>query len=61
MAVPSVSVSVHDRYGPAIRDKITEKLRIPMVETAYHMLTSTHLGVLAGIESPEAPIVRLYL
>jgi hypothetical protein len=30
MRVPSLSVSVHDRYGPEIRDKIGEKLREPL-------------------------------
>jgi len=32
MSVPSLSVSVHDRYTPQLRDRIIEKLRTALVE-----------------------------
>jgi hypothetical protein len=60
MSVPSLSVSVHDRYGPEIRDKIGEKLREPLA-TEYVMLTPARLAALAEIESVHEPVISFYL
>jgi hypothetical protein len=60
MSVPSLSVSVHDRYGPKIRDKISEKLREPLA-TEYVMLTPARLAALAEIESTHEPVISFYL
>jgi peptide subunit release factor 1 (eRF1) len=61
MSVPSLSVSVHDRYTPELRDRIVEKLHAATVETEYHLLTPADLRALAEIDSPEAPVLSLYL
>jgi hypothetical protein len=61
MSVPSLSVSVHDRYTPQLRDRIIEKLRAAPVEREYHLLTPVALRALAEIDSPQAPVLSLYL
>ena len=61
MSVPSVSVGLHDVYTPEIRDRILERLRPAMEETAYGMLSPAHLRALAAIDSPGAPVLSLYL
>jgi len=61
MTVPSLSLGVHDRYGPEIRDKILSKLQAPSDERAYHLLTPAQLRVLARTESPDAPVLSFYL
>jgi peptide subunit release factor 1 (eRF1) len=61
MTTPSVSLSVHNRYTPEIRDRILAKLQSSMDETAYHLLTPAELRGLADIESPTAPILSFYL
>jgi peptide subunit release factor 1 (eRF1) len=61
MSVPSISVSVHDRYTPELRDKILEKLRSATADTPYHLLTPERLRSLAATESPVAPILSVYL
>jgi peptide subunit release factor 1 (eRF1) len=61
MTVPSVSVSVHDAYTPEMRDRILERLRTSMQDAGYSILTPAHLRALAAIESPEAPVLSLYL
>lgn len=61
MSIPSISVSVHDRYTPELRDKILEKLRSESVDTAYHLLTPERLRTLAGIDSADAPVLSVYL
>jgi len=61
MSVPSVSISLHDRYSPEIRDRILEKLRTSIDDTAYRMLTPAHLRALAETRSPNTPILSLYL
>jgi hypothetical protein len=61
MSVPSLSVSVHDRYSAQIRDKIAHKLREPLVAGAYVMLTPAHLAALAKIESADEPVISLCL
>ena len=61
MSVPSVSVGLHDRYTPEIRDRIVEKLQAPIDDTAYHLLTPAHLRTLAATESPDAPVLSFYL
>ena len=44
MTVPSLAVSVHDRYTPEVRDRIPGKLDGSIKETeAYRLLTPTHL------------------
>lgn len=62
--VPSVYVSVHDRYSPEIRDRIIEKLRAAMgaVDSpTYRLLSPARLRALAEFASPDAPVVSCYL
>jgi peptide subunit release factor 1 (eRF1) len=61
MNVPSVSIGLHDRYTPAIRDRILEKLQAPIDDDAYHLLTPAHLRTLAATESSDGPVLSLYL
>jgi hypothetical protein len=61
MSIPSVSVGLHDRYTPEIRDRIVEKLQARIDDTAYHLLAPAHLRTLAGIETPDGPVLSLYL
>jgi hypothetical protein len=62
MTVPSLAVSVHDRYTPEVRDRILGKLDGSIKETeAYRLLTPTHLRTLAEIEAGDAPVLSLYL
>src|SRR5260221_10279849 len=61
MNAPSLSVSVHHRYTPEIRDRILGKLQASMDETAYRLLTPAQLRALAEIASPTAPILSFYL
>jgi hypothetical protein len=61
MMVPSLSLGVHDRYGPEVRDKILDKLRAPGEDRAYHLLMPAELRALARTESPGAPVLSLYL
>src|SRR5438132_3566977 len=62
MRVPSLAVSVHDRYTPELRDRILGKLEASIKETtAYRLLTPTHLRSLAKIEAADAPVLSLYL
>ena len=64
MAVPSISVSVHDRYSPEVRDRIVEKLRRPAAAVAggtYRLLTPAHLRALAEIAPATAPVLSFYL
>jgi peptide subunit release factor 1 (eRF1) len=61
VSTPSVSVSVHDAYTPEMRDRILERLRASMEDTAYALLTPAHLRALAAIDSPGAPVLSLYL
>jgi peptide chain release factor subunit 1 len=61
MSVPSVSIGVHDRYTPEIRDRIIEKLQAPIDDTAYHLLTPAHLRRLAATESADAPVLSFSL
>jgi peptide subunit release factor 1 (eRF1) len=61
MSIPSLSVGLHDRYTPEIRDRIVAKLQAPIDGTAYHLLTPAQLRMLAVTESPAGPILSLYL
>src|SRR5260370_16457768 len=64
MAVPSISVSVHDRYSPEVRDRIVEKLRTPAATVAggiYRLLTPADLRALAEITPTTAPVLSFYL
>jgi peptide subunit release factor 1 (eRF1) len=61
MTVPSLSLGVHDRYGPEIRDRILAKLQAPSEDRAYHLLTPAQLRALARTESPDAPVLSFYL
>ncbi|CAO3433646.1 baeRF10 domain-containing protein [Azospirillum endophyticum] len=62
MSVPSVSVTVHDRYTPELRDRIVARLRTSMDDrTAYRLLTPGYLRDLAKVESPQAPVLSVYL
>ncbi len=61
MSVPSVSVNRHDRYTPELRDKIAEALRVPLFESAYHVLTPPLLRELANAVSDRAPVLSFYL
>jgi peptide subunit release factor 1 (eRF1) len=61
MSVPSLSVSVHDRYTPKLRDRIVEKLHEAAGERDYHLLTPADLRILAEIDLPRAPVLSLYL
>jgi hypothetical protein len=61
MSIPSVSVGLHDRYTPELRDQILEKLQAPVDDTAYHLLTPAHLRTLSMTESPDAPVLSFYL
>jgi Polyphosphate kinase 2 (PPK2) len=61
MSVPSLSVSVHHRYTPEIRDRILGKLQASTRHTAHSVLTPAHLRALAEIDSPDAPVLSLYL
>jgi uncharacterized membrane protein len=59
--VPSVSLSAHDHHSPKLRDRILAKLQASMAKTAYHILMPARLRALADIDSPEAPVLSLYL
>lgn len=62
MRVPSLAVSVHDRYTPEVRDRILGKLDAAIKETAaYRLLTPAHLRTLAEIEAGDMPVLSLYL
>lgn len=62
MSVASISLSVHDRYTPELRDKIVEKLRAEApAENEYHLLSPEGLRTLALTESPDAPVLSVYL
>src|SRR3984893_15714385 len=64
MAVPSISVSVHDRYSPEVRDRIIEKLRPTAAAVAggtYRLLTPAHLRALAEIAPATEPVLSFYL
>jgi len=62
MRVPSLAVSVHDRYTPEVRDRILGKLDTSIKEMAtYRLLTPTHLRTLVEIEARDAPVLSLYL
>jgi len=61
MSVPSVSIGLHDRYSPEIRDRIVEKLQAPSDGTAYHLLTPAHVRTLAAAESADRPVLSFYL
>jgi peptide subunit release factor 1 (eRF1) len=61
MNVPSVSIGLHDRYTPAIRDRIVERLQVPIDDDAYHLLTPAHLRTLAATESSDGPVLSFYL
>jgi hypothetical protein len=63
MAAPSISVSIHDRYSPEVRDRIVEKLRTSGAVAdsgTYRLLTPAHLRLLAEITAP-APVLSFYL
>jgi peptide subunit release factor 1 (eRF1) len=63
MAVPSISVSVHDRYSPEVRDRIIEKLRPTAAVSGgtYRLLTPAHLRALAEIAPSTEPVLSFYL
>ena len=61
MSVPSLSIGLHDRYSPEIRDRILEKLRAPIDGAGYRLLTPAHLRTLAAIEAPERAVLSFYL
>ncbi len=61
MAVPTVSVNLHDRYTPELRDKIVDKLRTAPSEAAYHVLTPPLLRELADAVSKNGPVLSFYL
>lgn len=63
MTVPSISVSVHDRYSPEVRDRIVAKLRTvsAMVDGGtYRLLNPVHLRALAQITA-AAPVLSFYM
>jgi hypothetical protein len=61
MDIPSLSVDRHDRYTPAVRDRVAEKLRTPLSDTAYHVLTPGLLRTLTETVSRERPVLSLCL
>src|ERR1700726_2523894 len=61
MSIPSLLVDRHDRYTPEIRDKIVEKLRVRLPDTAYHVLTPALLRTLADTVSANAPVLSFYM
>ena len=61
MPVASVSVHRHDRYTPGLRDKIADALRVPLSESAYHVLTPPLLRELANAVADRAPVPELLL
>jgi Bacterial archaeo-eukaryotic release factor family 10 len=61
MSIPSLVLTRHDHYTPEIRDKILEKLRMPLPEAAYHVLTPGLLRTLASAHSDKEPVLSLYL
>jgi hypothetical protein len=61
MSVPSLSVGLRDRYTPKIRDRIVEKLRAPIDDRAYHLLTPAHLRALAATSAPDGQVLSFYL
>jgi osmotically-inducible protein OsmY len=61
MSVPSLSIGLHDRYAPEIRDRIVEKLRAPIDDAAYHLLTPAHLRTLAAVESTDVESLKYWL
>jgi peptide subunit release factor 1 (eRF1) len=61
MNIPSLAIPTHEHYSPELRDKISDLLRVQASGASYHLLTPTQLRALADIESPEAPVVSLYL
>ncbi len=61
MSVASVSVNRHDRYTPELRDKIAEALRVPLSESAYHVLTLPLPRELADAVADRAPVLSFYL
>jgi peptide subunit release factor 1 (eRF1) len=61
MTIPSISLALHDRYTPKIRDRILDKLRTSADQSAYAILSPELLRALAVVESPDAPVLSLYL
>jgi len=61
MSVPSASVNRHDRYTPELHGKIAEALRVPLLESAYHVLTPPLLWELANAVSDRGPVLSFYL
>jgi peptide subunit release factor 1 (eRF1) len=61
MNIPSLAIHPHERYTPELRDKISDLLRMQASSPTYHLLTPTQLRALAEIESPDAPVLSLYL
>ena len=64
MDVPSISLSVHRRDSPEIRDRIVEKLRTARVAVdseIYRLLSPPALRRLAEFISRKAPVVSCYL
>ena len=62
MDIPALSLHPHDHYAPELRDRMLEKLHASMAEaTGYRLLTPDQLRSLAEMESPEDPVLSLYL
>jgi hypothetical protein len=61
MNIPSLAIPPHEHYKPELGDKISDLLRTQATDASYHLLTSAQFCALAEIESPEAPILSLYL
>jgi peptide subunit release factor 1 (eRF1) len=61
MNIPSLAIPPHEHYKPELGDKISDLLRTQATDASYHLLTPTQFCALAEIESPEAPILSLYL
>jgi peptide subunit release factor 1 (eRF1) len=64
MAVPSLSIGVHDRYSPEVRDRIVDRLRTAITQhggATYWLLTPAHLRLLAAVAPAPTPVLSLYL
>jgi hypothetical protein len=61
MNIPSLAIPAHEHYSPELRDRFSGLLSMQASGPSYHLLTPTQLRALAEIESPEAPVLSLYL
>jgi hypothetical protein len=61
MNIRALAIGAHEHYSPELHDKILDRMRMRSICVGFHLLTPTQLGALVEIESPEVPILSLYL